>query len=108
MGECVWMGVGGCISYTKSTSPDPTEVEGACHIKLCTDTGSLVLWITVPCGEGRRRGGEEGRGGGEEGRGGGEGKNSYISHTFPKHDVLTVLAHFQDSVWSEPCWCPEV
>ena len=36
-------------------------------MKLWTDTGSLVLWVTVPCGE---DGEEEGRREGEEGRGG--------------------------------------
>ena len=39
-------------THTKSTSPDPSKVGGACHMKLWTDTGSLLLWVTVPCGEG--------------------------------------------------------
>ena len=41
-----------CPAHTKSTSPDPSKVGGACHMKLWTDTGSLLLWVTVPCGEG--------------------------------------------------------
>ena len=42
-----------CVyTHTKSTSPDPSKVGGACHMKLWTDTGSLLLWVTVPCGGG--------------------------------------------------------
>ena len=42
-------------------------------MKLWTDTGSLVLWVTVPCGEdGEEEGGKE---------------SSGISHSSPKHDV---------------------
>ena len=64
-------------------------------MKLWTDTGSLVLWVTVPCGE---DGEEEGRR---------EERRAQVSAILPQNMMWAVHAHSHDRVWSGPCWCPE-